>query len=127
VESSRFDVHEVPTHIQVEDRWAFGLTTRQAVYLVLAGVLAYGLYSELLPNVPYIMAREVRIEASVVAVVVLWATFAAFVVRPVLWRSLSAWIHFKQTPKTTTWQPARRRRIADEIEDDNPTDEEEEE
>ena len=39
--------HEVPTHLDVEDRVLFGLTVRQFLYLLVGSSASYGLWDQL--------------------------------------------------------------------------------
>jgi hypothetical protein len=92
--------HEVPTHLNVEDRVLFGLTIRQFLLLLVGSSAAYALYGQLamLPDGPRLLLVLLTGAATVV--------FA--LVRPA-GRSLEDWLVaaliYAATPRRTTWQP----------------------
>ena len=46
--------HEIPTHLDVEDRLVLGLTIRQILYLLIGGGLGYSLW-EALHHMPFVV------------------------------------------------------------------------
>jgi hypothetical protein len=98
--------HEVPTHLNVEDRVLFGLTVRQFLLLLVGSSAAYALYGQLavLPEAP----RLVLVGLVVVAALV----FA--LVRPA-GRALEDWLVaglvFAATPRRASWQAAEPRAL----------------
>ena len=97
--SSRSRRHEIPTHLNVEDRAFFGLSVRQVLYLVTGLAGAYGIWQQwsLLPG-------GARLAAAT-AVLLLAAAFA--LVRPQR-RGLEEWVfvaaHYASVPKASTWR-----------------------
>jgi hypothetical protein len=92
--------HEVPTHLNVEDRVVFGLTARQCLYLLVGSSASYALWDQLLW-----LGDTLR----VVSVVITLATTLAFaLVRPAD-RPLEEWLVaalvYAATPRQATWQP----------------------
>jgi hypothetical protein len=91
--------HEVPTHLNVEDKVLFGLTVRQFLYLLVGSSASYALWQQTLQ-----MGDGPR--AALVAVCV--ATTLAFaLVRPA-GRALEEWLvaalMFAASPRRATWQ-----------------------
>jgi len=91
--------HEIPTHLNVEDRAIYGLTIRQVMYLTVGAASGYGLWNQW-PVLP------IPLRALLVAVpVVLALTFA--LLRPAD-RPLDEWIfvglHHLALPKRTVWR-----------------------
>ncbi len=93
--------HEVPTHLNVEDRVLFGLTARQFLYVLVGCSASYALWDQMLW-----LGDAVRV-ASVVAS--LATTLAFALVRPAD-RALEEWLAaalvYAATPRQATWQPA---------------------
>jgi hypothetical protein len=91
--------HEIPTHLDVEDKLLFGLTARQFLYLVVGCSLAYGVWQQ--PA----LAEGLRLGLAVAC-----AAGAAVValVRP-LGRPLEEWVvaglFYAASPRQSTWQP----------------------
>ena len=92
--------HEIPTHLNVEDRAVLGLTVRQLAVLIVGLASGYALWSgrpELAPGVRAGLA---------LACVLLGAALA--LVRP-RGRGLEEWafvaLHYLATPKASTWRP----------------------
>ena len=92
--------HEIPTHLNVEDKLVFGLTARQFLYVLVGGTLAYAVWDQAS------MAPS-ALRVSVTAVCLLASTVIALF-RP-LGRPLEAWILavllYCSTPRRCTWQP----------------------
>ena len=91
--------HEIPTHLNVEDRAILGLTVRQISYLVVGCAGAYSLWTQW-PDWPDVvrltMAGACLLAATVVALV-----------RPA-GRGLEQWVfvalHYSATPKRGAWR-----------------------
>lgn len=99
--------HEIPTHLNVEDRLVFGLTTRQAV-TVMAGLSgAYGVWSQW-PEWP------LALRLALVA----WSVLSALLFA--LWqpggRPLEEWafaaLRFATLPRASVWRPRQPDRAA---------------
>lgn len=92
--------HEIPTHLNVEDRAFYGFTIRQVMYLTVGGAGAYALWNQW-PALPLVMRA-----ALVVPIVVLALIFA--LVRPA-GRGLDEWVfvalHHAAIPKVSIWRP----------------------
>jgi hypothetical protein len=103
--------HEIPTHLNVEDRAIYGLSVRQLTYLVAGCSGAYGLWAEG-PDLP----DELR---GVLAGLCFLAALAFALVRPG-GRGLEEWafaaLHHLATPRVALWRvpepdPARWRSV----------------
>jgi hypothetical protein len=92
--------HEIPTHLNVEDRAFYGLTIRQVMYLTVGASGGYELWNQW-PGLPLV------IRALLVAPALLLALVFALV-RP-HGRSLDEWLfvalHHAAVPKVSVWQP----------------------
>ena len=92
--------HEIPTHLNVEDRAFYGLTIRQVMYLTTGLSGGYGLWNEL-PAFPVILRGSLAVLCLLVAL-----TFA--LLRP-QGRSLDEWafvaVHHAAIPKASVWRP----------------------
>jgi hypothetical protein len=92
--------HEVPTHLNVEDRVLFGLTVRQFLYLLVGSSAAYALWDQ-----PMLASSGVRACAAAACVLV---TLAFALLRPG-GRALEEWLvsalFFLTTPRCATWRP----------------------
>src|SRR5881409_766737 len=93
--------HEVPTHLDVEDKVLFGLTVRQFLYLLVGSSASYALWDQTT------VSSELLRGAAVTACVAVSLAFA--LVRPG-GRALEAWLvaslQFAATPRCATWRPA---------------------
>ena len=93
--------HEVPTHLNVEDKLLLGLSVRQFTVLLAGASGAYGIWSGA-PDWPAPLLY------GLVAAVALGAAGLAFV-RP-LGRGLEEWAfalaHYRAMPKLVVWRPA---------------------
>ena len=92
--------HEIPTHLNVEDRAFYGLTVRQVMYLTIGLSGGYAFWNQL-PALPIVLRGSL-----VVLSVALALTFA--LVRP-HGRSLDEWafvaLHHAAMPKASVWRP----------------------
>jgi hypothetical protein len=92
--------HEIPTHLNVEDRAFYGFTIRQVMYLTVGGAAAYALWNQW-PALPLVFRG-----ALVAPIVVLALIFA--LVRPA-GRGLDEWVfvalHHAAVPKVSIWRP----------------------
>lgn len=91
--------HEIPTHLNVEDRAFYGLSARQVTYLTLGCASAYWAWSS---------ALEMPLAARLVAVAAcLLIAMTLALVRP-LGRSLEAWaylgLRYLTLPKRAVWR-----------------------
>src|ERR1700674_132814 len=93
--------HEVPTHLNVEDKVLFGLTARQFLYLLVGSSASYALWEQALW-----FGDPLRV-ASVVTC--LGTTLALALVRPAD-RALEEWLVaalvYAATPRRAIWQAA---------------------
>ena len=96
--------HEVPTHLNVEDRVLFGLTARQFLYVLVGSSASYTLWEQTLG-----LADPLR----VASVAVCLATTLAFALLRPADRALEEWLVaalvYAATPRRATWQPAEPR------------------
>lgn len=92
--------HEIPTHLNVEDKAFYGLTARQVMVLIAGASSGYGLWNQW-PALP--MALRIGLAASCMFL----AAAIAFV-RP-HGRGLEEWafvaVHYITLPKTSVWRP----------------------
>jgi len=93
--------HEIPTHLNVEDRAFYGLTVRQAMFLTVGAAAGYSLWNQW-PTV--LIELRLGLAAACFALAVVVA-----LVRP-QGRGLEEWafvlLHYAAVPKVCTWQPA---------------------
>ena len=92
--------HEIPTHLNVEDKAFFGLSVRQVTYLTVGFSGAYGLWSNW-PDLP--LAARVALAALCLLVAA-----AVALLRPG-GRGLEEWafvaLHYTAVPKLAVWHP----------------------
>jgi hypothetical protein len=92
--------HEIPTHLDVEDKLLFGLTMRQFLYIVVGSSIAYGLW-ERTASAP----DALRLSATAVCVIV---AIALALVRP-FGRPLEEWLLaaglYMSLPRRASWRP----------------------
>ena len=92
--------HEIPTHLNVEDKAFYGLSARQFMYLTVGLATSYGLWNQW-PALP-VAARL----ALALACFALAAALA--LVRP-HGRGLEEWafvvLHYAAAPKASVWRP----------------------
>jgi PrgI family protein len=115
--------HEIPTHLNVEDRVLFGLTVRQLLYLMVGCSSGYGLWERAaqagdgarLAGAQTTAFGGVTPEpglALALAAACLLVAAAFALVRP-LGRPLEEWlvaaVCFVAAARTSTWQPAEPR------------------
>ncbi|HUY73259.1 MAG TPA: PrgI family protein [Candidatus Dormibacteraeota bacterium] len=93
--------HEIPTHLNVEDRAFYGLTVRQVMFLTAGAAAGYSLWNQW-PTVLIELRLGLAMACFALAVVVA-------LVRP-QGRGLEEWafvvLHYAAVPKVCTWQPA---------------------
>jgi hypothetical protein len=92
--------HEVPTHLDVEDRVLFGLTVRQFLYLLVGSSASYGLWDQL-------SATPSLARIGCVGVCLL-TTLAFALLRPG-GRPLEEWLVaglvYLASPRSSIWRP----------------------
>jgi PrgI family protein len=92
--------HEIPTHLNVEDKLLFGLTARQFLYVLVGLSVSYALWNQM-SDTPLVL------RATVVGAVLL-ATTALTLLRP-RGRPLEEWLlaacAYAASPRTATWRP----------------------
>jgi hypothetical protein len=92
--------HEIPTHLDVEDKLLFGLTMRQFLYVVVGCSIAYGLW-ERTAGVP----DGLRLSATAVCLIV---AIALALLRP-FGRPLEEWLLaaglYVSLPRRASWRP----------------------
>ena len=92
--------HEIPTHLNVEDRAFYGLTVRQVMFLTAGAAAGYSLWNQW-PVLPLALRVGLAVACFALAVVVA-------LVRP-QGRGLEEWafvvLHYAAVPKVCTWQP----------------------
>jgi hypothetical protein len=93
--------HEVPTHLNVEDRVVFGLSVRQFLYMLVGSSASYTLWDQ-----SAALALGVRVGIMVLSV----STTLAFALLKPGDRALEEWIVallvYLGSPRRSTWQPA---------------------
>jgi hypothetical protein len=91
--------HEIPTHLNVEDKLLFGLTVRQFLYVLVGTSASYGVWNQLDMPTP--------VSAGIVGACLL-LTAALVLLRP-HGRPLEEWLlaacTFAATPRRATWRP----------------------
>ncbi len=90
--------HEIPTHLNVEDKMFWRLSARQVALLVSGASCAYWAWNDL----PWLPVGARGALAALVAVVAL----ALALVRPhgrAMEEWAFAWLHYATMPRTTTW------------------------
>ena len=90
--------HEIPTHLNVEDRAFYGLSVRQFMYLMVGAAGGYGMWNQW-PELP---------AAARLAVALSWfAIAAAFALIRPSGRGLEEWafvaMHYLAVPKRAVW------------------------
>lgn len=93
--------HEVPTHLNVEDKVLFGLTVRQFLYLLVGSSATYALWDQLATA-----ALPLRIGLAACCALV---TLAFALLRPAD-RPLEEWVAaglvYAAVPRRAIWRPA---------------------
>jgi PrgI family protein len=93
--------HEVPTHLNVEDKVVFGLTVRQFLYMLVGSSATYSLWVQTVQ-----LPDPVRICLASLCVAV---TLAFALLRPAE-RTLEEWLAaaliYFASPRRATWQPS---------------------
>ena len=97
--------HEIPTHLNVEDKAFYGLTARQVMLLIAGASSGYGLWNQW-PDLPMALRIALAVSCLVLAAAI------AFV-RP-YGRGLEEWafvaLHYLTLPKTSVVATTRDRR-----------------
>jgi PrgI family protein len=92
--------HEVPTHLDVEDKVLFGLTVRQFLYLLVGSSASYALWGQAAAQ-----GDGLRVAGAGVSMAM---ALAFALVRPA-GRALEEWLVaalvFVASPRRATWQP----------------------
>lgn len=92
--------HEIPTHLNVEDRAIYGLTIRQVMYLTVGGAGGYALWNQW-PDLPLALRGAIVVPCLLLAVIVA-------LIRP-FGRGLDEWLfvalHHLAVPKASVWRP----------------------
>ncbi len=92
--------HEIPTHLNVEDKALFGLSVRQVMLLIVGVSLAYGLWNQL-PD----LILPLRLGTAIIV----FLTFAAVALLKPGQRPLEEWlfvvVHYASVPKLAVWYP----------------------
>ncbi len=92
--------HEIPTHLNVEDKAFFGLSVRQVLFLVSGLSASYALWSQW-PELPAALRLGLAAATLIGAI--------AFVLVHPGRRGLEEWafvaLHYAATPKVATWRP----------------------
>jgi hypothetical protein len=92
--------HEIPTHLNVEDRAFYGLTARQVMWLTVGCAGGYGLWAQW-PGLP----GGLRLALAGVCVAL---ALVLALVRP-YGRGLDEWafvvLHYAAIPKLSLWRP----------------------
>jgi hypothetical protein len=92
--------HEIPTHLNVEDKLLFGLTARQFLYVLVGTSLSYGMWDQTVAAPP-------ALRVTIVAICLLAAAAMAWL-RPHN-RPLEEWLLascvYVATPRRATWRP----------------------
>jgi len=92
--------HEIPTHLNVEDKAFYGLTARQLMWLMVGGASGYGLWTQS-PDLP----AGLRLALAGLCFAL---ALALALVRP-QGRGLEEWafvaLHYAALPKRSAWRP----------------------
>jgi len=92
--------HEIPTHLNVEDKAFYGLSARQFMYLTIGLATSYGLWNQW-PDLP--AAARLALAAACFALAA-----ALALIRP-HGRGLEEWtfvaLHYAAAPKVGVWRP----------------------
>ncbi len=92
--------HEIPTHLNIEDRALYGLTIRQVMYLIVGAAGGYELWNQW-PALPLLVRALLVAQPLVLALIVA-------LLRP-HGRSLDDWLfvalHHVTVPKVSVWRP----------------------
>ena len=92
--------HEVPTHLNVEDKIVFGLSVRQFLYMLVGSSATYSIWQQLVAAGDLVRLSLVAFSLAI--------TLAFALLRPA-GRSLEEWLAallvFLVAPRQTVWQP----------------------
>ena len=98
--AQRSQRHEIPTHLNVEDKAFYGLSVRQVLSLICGLSASYALWSQW-PE----LAAALRLGLAAATLI---GAIAFALVRPGR-RGLEEWafvaLHYAATPKVATWRP----------------------
>src|SRR5579884_965601 len=98
--------HEIPTHLNVEDRAFYGLSIRQVMYLTAGSTLGYALWNQW-SDVPVDLRLSLALASAVVGV-------ALALARP-LGRGVEEWavvlVRYRLIPRRSLWFPAESMRL----------------
>jgi hypothetical protein len=91
--------HEIPTHLNVEDKLLFGLTMRQFLYVLVGGSIAYALWDQAAD-----LPASLHVALPVLSLLV---ALALALVRP-FGRALEEWLLagalYVATPRCSSWR-----------------------
>ncbi|HZU07214.1 MAG TPA: PrgI family protein [Chloroflexota bacterium] len=94
--------HEIPTHLNVEDKAFFGLSVRQVMVLTVGLSTAYGLWTS--------WPELSSLARAALAVMALAFALTLALVRP-HGRGLEDWLfivlHYLRTPRVAVWRPCK--------------------
>lgn len=92
--------HEIPTHLNVEDKVFYGLSVRQVMYLTIGCATGYALWNQW-PELAFVIRLGLATACLAVAT-------AVALVRP-HGRGLEEWafvaLHYLAVPKASVWRP----------------------
>ena len=92
--------HEIPTHLNVDDKAFFGMTVRQTMNLTAGAAGTYGLWNQW-PTLPV----AIRVALAAISL----SLGLVFTLVRVYGRGLDEWVfvalHYMTTPKTSLWKP----------------------
>lgn len=92
--------HEIPTHLNVEDKVLYGLSVRQVMYLTIGCATGYALWNQW-PELALVLRLGLAAACLALATVVA-------LVRP-YGRGLEEWafvaLHYLAVPKVSVWRP----------------------
>ena len=97
----RLQHHEVPTHLNVEDKVFLGLSVRQFLYILVGSSICYSIWDQTAP-----LGDALRVPLAAFGVVV---TLAFALLRPAgrpLEEWLAAGVVYVASPRQTVWAPA---------------------
>jgi hypothetical protein len=98
--TARARQHEIPTHLNVQDKLLLGLTMRQFLYLLVGCSIAYSVWEQMA-----VAPSPVRIGLSTLCLLI---AAALALVQP-FGRPLEEWLLaglvYASRPRTSTWQP----------------------
>ena len=103
--------HEIPTHLNVEDRAIYGLTIRQVMYLIVGGAGGYALWNQW-PGLPLALRGAIVLPCLLAALILA-------LMRP-YGRGLDEWLfvalHHFAVARASVWRPRESHLIGSETE-----------